>query len=45
VFDPATKRVIVDIPTGKRSFEIDDTLDGGDLLPGFSLRVRDVFPA
>ena len=45
MFDPATKRVIVDIPAGKRSFEIEDTLDGGDLLPGFSLRVRDVFPA
>ena len=24
---------------------IDDTLDGGDVLPGFTLPVRDVFPA
>jgi Uma2 family endonuclease len=25
-------------------FGIDDTLDGGDVLPGFTLPVRDVFP-
>lgn len=26
-------------------FGVDDTLDGGDLLPGFRLLVRDIFPA
>lgn len=25
--------------------DIDDTLDGGDVLPGFSLPVKDIFPA
>lgn len=26
-------------------FGVDDTLDGGDVLPGFTLPVRDIFPA
>jgi Uma2 family endonuclease len=26
-------------------FGVDDTLDGGDVLPGFTLRVSDIFPA
>jgi Uma2 family endonuclease len=25
-------------------FGVEDTLDGGDVLPGFSLSVRDIFP-
>jgi Uma2 family endonuclease len=27
-----------------RTFRIDETLDGGDVLPGFKLLVRDLFP-
>jgi Uma2 family endonuclease len=27
-----------------KTFGIDDTLDGGDVLPGFSLPVREIFP-
>jgi hypothetical protein len=28
-----------------RTFDIDDTLNGGDVLPGFTLPLRDIFPA
>jgi Uma2 family endonuclease len=28
----------------KRTFAVDETLDGGDVLPGFKLPVRDLFP-
>ena len=27
-----------------KTFGIEDTLDGGDVLPGFTLKVRDIFP-
>jgi hypothetical protein len=26
-----------------KTFGIDDTLDGGDVLPGFALAVREIF--
>jgi Uma2 family endonuclease len=28
-----------------QTFSVDDTLNGGDVLPGFTLPVRDIFPA
>jgi Uma2 family endonuclease len=42
--DPDTRTVIVYKGT-MRGFEFDetDTLDGGDVLPGFSCRVLDIF--
>jgi Uma2 family endonuclease len=42
---PTEKQVIVFAP-GKpaRTLTINDTLDGGDALPGFKLAVRDIFP-
>lgn len=43
------KRVYVFLPDASGSLSIhpygeDDTLDGGDVLPGFTLPVRDIFP-
>jgi Uma2 family endonuclease len=45
VFKPEQKRVEVYAP-GKsvRILGINDTLDGGEVLPGFKLAVKDVFP-
>jgi len=44
VVDPDTKTVEVYTP-GKRArrLDVDDTLDGGDVLPGFELAVKDIF--
>lgn len=46
---PERKTVEVYTPTGEGNLsvvtlDIDSTLDGGDVLPGFKLAVRDVFP-
>jgi len=42
---PEDKRVEVYVPgQDVQEFGMDDTLDGGDVLPGFTLPVRDVFP-
>jgi Uma2 family endonuclease len=45
VIDPDQKQVEVYMPgqAGKRLGE-NDTLDGGDVLPGFTLAVKDIFP-
>ncbi len=41
---PEEQRVIVfTSPTEMRTLDADDTLDAGDLLPGFSCRVSDLF--
>ena len=39
-------RQIVEVltPTDRHLLKIEDTLDGGDVLPGFTLSVRDIFP-
>jgi len=43
-FLPETKTVEVFAPgQPKRTLTIDDELDGGDILPGFKLAIRDVF--
>jgi Uma2 family endonuclease len=45
VFNPAARIVRVHRPDGtSRTFGEDDTLDGGDVLPGFAVVVRDLLP-
>ncbi len=41
---PETKTVVVHTSAGARTLTEADTLDGGDVLPGFTLPVRDIFP-
>ncbi len=40
---PDSQTVVVHTPEGAKTLEINDTLDGGDVLPGFTLPVKDVF--
>lgn len=40
---PQTKTVIVHSPGGSTTLGINDTLDDGDVLPGFRLAVREIF--
>lgn len=43
--DPQTSQVSVMVPgQSAQKLGIDDILDGGELLPGFQLPVRDIFP-
>ena len=45
VFYPDSRQVKVQAPGQEvKTLGIDDTLDGGDVLPGFILSVRDMFP-
>ena len=45
LIDPRTRTVLVwSSWTAPRLFTEDDTLDGGDVLPGFSTPVRDILP-
>ena len=41
VYRNRTVRVMT--PTSNQLLSIDDTIDGGDVLPGFTLAVRDIF--
>jgi Uma2 family endonuclease len=43
IVDPQYKTVTVHTPQGSRVFEAGETLDGGDVLPGFTLAVQDIF--
>lgn len=43
IVDPQFKSVTVHTPQGSRVYEAGETLDGGDVLPGFTLAVADVF--
>jgi Uma2 family endonuclease len=44
VFYPKLRNVVVHKPPGiSQTFGLDDTLDGGEVLPGFTLHVRDIF--
>ena len=45
VFYSKMHRVIVHTSVGSRTLHENDTLDGGDVLPGFSLPVREIFAA
>ncbi|MDZ4771311.1 MAG: Uma2 family endonuclease [Chloroflexota bacterium] len=44
VFYPQTRSVMIHTPTRIVRFTQADTLDGGDLLPGFSMALTDIFP-
>lgn len=41
---PKSKTVMTHTKTEVRTLSIDDTLDGGDVLTGFMLPVKDIFP-
>ncbi len=42
--DPDEKTVAAHSSAGVRPLTVDDTLEGGDVLPGFRLPVKDIFP-
>lgn len=42
---PTTRTVEVHRPSGAITLEGDDLLSGGDVLPGFEIPVREIFPA
>jgi Uma2 family endonuclease len=42
---PETRTVEVHTRTGAITLEDDDTLSGGDIMPGFEVPVREIFPA
>lgn len=44
VVDPDEKTVAVHTAAGVRTLTVNDILDGGDVLPGFKLPVKDIFP-
>jgi Uma2 family endonuclease len=44
VLYPATKTIIIHTPASVKRLTLDDTLDGGDVLPGFKLNVGEIFP-
>jgi Uma2 family endonuclease len=44
VFYPKTRSVLAHTRTSVQRLDINGTLDGGDVLPGFTLAVRDIFP-
>jgi len=39
-----TRTIVIHTPTSIKRLTIDDTLDGDDVLPGFTLKVSDIFP-
>ena len=45
IVDPATRSVQIYSPQGFTVLREDDALSGGDILPGFSIKVADIFPA
>lgn len=38
-----SETVVVHTPSGAKTLTVDDTLDGGEVLPGFTLVVREIF--
>ena len=42
---PETRSVEVHSDAGAKTLRTDDTLDGGEVLPGFNIKVADIFPA
>lgn len=40
---PQTRTIEVHTPTGARNLTTQDTLEGGEVLPGFSASIRDIF--
>ena len=45
IVEPKYQTVEIHTSDGQRTLEANDTLDGGAVLPGFTLALRDVFPA
>ena len=45
IVHPETHTVEVHTRSGAKTLEADDTLNGGDVLPGFEIPVREIFPA
>lgn len=45
IVHPETRTVEVHTRIGAATLENDDTLNGGDVLPGFEIPVREIFPA
>lgn len=44
IVNPDAQRVVVHRPdAAPKTYGIDETLDGGDMLPGFTLPVKDIF--
>jgi Uma2 family endonuclease len=43
VANPETHTVVAHTPNGAKTLGENDTLDGGDVLPGFTLPVREIF--
>jgi Uma2 family endonuclease len=43
VVDPRTRTATVHTPAGIHRLSIDETLDGGDVVPGWRLSLRDIF--
>ncbi len=43
IWYPKTKTVIAHSASGIQRLDMSDTLDGGDVLPGFKLAVREIF--
>jgi len=41
---PKTKAIIVHTADSMYRLSVNDTLDGGDVLPGFTLKVSEIFP-
>lgn len=41
--DPETPSVAVHTTAGTQTFGLNDTLDGGEALPGFALPIKDIF--
>jgi Uma2 family endonuclease len=44
VIYPESKTVFVHHPSGSKILTVDDMLEGADVLPGFTLAVKDIFP-
>jgi Uma2 family endonuclease len=44
VLYPESKTIVVHSSVGAHTLTEDDTLEGGDVLPGFGVAVREVFP-
>ncbi|MCY3832780.1 MAG: Uma2 family endonuclease [Chloroflexi bacterium] len=42
---PENRTVVVQTADGAKTLREDDTLSGGDVLPGFEIRVGDIFPS
>ncbi len=44
VLYPESKTIVIHTPSGARTLTEQDILDGSDVLPGFSVPVREMFP-